>query len=193
MQVKSHRRSKNKSLLPLGILHCDLVHAGVESAEGHLYFCTVLDENTNFCWIISLRRKSEPANLVLSLLKKSQRQLHADVYKLRTDGGSEFFGLKRYLESEGIVEQTSVPYDHAGNSRIESSNRRITERARTMLHGSNLPLSYCSFAVQYAAHLRNITTGAFKRLHGSEPALDKFIAFGAEVEVHVPKELLQKL
>lgn len=58
------------------------------------YYCNVVDECTNYAWIILLRRKSEAASRLIDLLRKSQRKLHADVYKVRRDGGTEFLGLQ---------------------------------------------------------------------------------------------------
>ena len=52
------------------------------------------------------------------------------------------FNLWYYLKQNGIIHQTTDPYTPQQNGLAETTNRRLVEMARSMLHLAQLPLNF---------------------------------------------------
>lgn len=61
---------------------------------------------------------------------------------IRTDNGSEFFNseFNSFLDSFGILHQSSCPYTPQQNSRVERKHRHLLEMARALRFQSGLPV-----------------------------------------------------
>ena len=84
-------------------------------------------------------------------------QFDTKIKILRTDNGTEYLNhtFDAYLESYGIVHQTSCPYTSAQNGVAERKNRHLLEVARSLMFTMNLPKTYWGDAVLVAAYLIN--------------------------------------
>lgn len=83
-------------------------------------------------------------------------QFDAKVKIFRTDNGTEYMdnGSFAYLESNGIVHQTSCPYTSAQNQ-VGRKNRHLLEIARSLLFTMNLLKAYLGDAILVSAYLIN--------------------------------------
>ncbi len=196
MTTKHHRRQKHRTLTrPLENLHTDIVHTSTPGIDGELYFLTLLDEATGYIWAKSMRSTTETAEHIKNLITLEIKRVQMDVVKLCRDGGTEFNGLKEFLENHGIEERSSVRYEHDGAAVIEAANRRITDMARCMLVDSNLPRFFWPLAVDYSVLIYNNTNHGklgtpAELLHGNRTVdHEKFLRFGCKILVHLPKEL----
>jgi len=124
------------------------------------------------------------------------------VKRFRTDGGGEYTSKKfaKYLQSEGIIQETTTPHSPQSNGVVERANRTIMERVRCMLDDAGLSKKYCAIAVSVAVYLKNRTPTRF--VVGKTPnqawrwrklSLKHLPVFGCLAFVHVPKEKLKKL
>ena len=93
----------------------------------------------------------------------------------------------------------SPPYTPQQNPFAERSNRTILDKARCLLHQSNLPLRYWAEAVYTATDLINLLpskTGncvPYKVWFGKEPRLNNLRSFGCLCYVYNRKEIREKL
>jgi len=87
--------------------------------------------------------------------KKSGKQ----VKRFRTDGVGEYTSKKfaEYLQSEGIIKETTTLYSPQSNGVVERANHTIMQRVRCMLDNGGLSKKYCAFAVSWAVYLKNRT------------------------------------
>ena len=108
-------------------------------------------------WVYLLRAKSDVFSCFQSFHKLVCTQFNAKIKILRTDNGTEYMNrtFDAYLESNGIVHQTSCPYTSAQNGVAERKNRHLLEVARFLMFTMNLPKAYWGDAVLVAAYLIN--------------------------------------
>lgn len=200
MTTKRCRRLKKpeySTKRPLAHVSTDTVHAGVQGINGEAFFVTVLDEASGYIWTLPVRAKSEVAELLVQLLHREMKQ-GLEILRLQTDGGSEFSKLENFIATEGISHRVTPRYEHNANGPVESANRRITEKACSLMLDSQLPAAFWPYAVRYAAmiynhlelHNRSTATPA-SLLYGKSLDQRKFHRFGAKCEVFIPNELRQ--
>lgn len=115
---------------------------------------------------------------------------------LRSDNGTEYTGqaTQAILKKEGIVFQTTVPYNPEQNGVAERKNRTLCESARSMLFDANLPTKFWGEAVVTACYLQNrLPTRAtnktsYELWNGVKPNLEHIRVFGSKAYAHIPKE-----
>lgn len=62
--------------------------------------------------------------------------------------------LAEYLKQQGVIHQTTVPYNPAQNGVPERMNRILVESARSMMHHTNVPIKFWAEAINTGAYLR---------------------------------------
>jgi transposase InsO family protein len=69
-----------------------------------------------------------------------EKESGKQVERFRTDGGGEYTSKKlaAYLQSEGILKETTTPYTPQSNGVVERANRTIMEHVRCMLDNAGL-------------------------------------------------------
>ena len=84
-------------------------------------------------------------------------QFDTKIKKLRTDNGTEYMNKNfgAYLESNGILHQTSCPYISAQNGVAKRKNKHLLKVARSLMFTMNLPKPYWRDAILVAAYLIN--------------------------------------
>ena len=78
---------------------------------------------------------------------------------MRSDNGTEYVNLRmmNFMKSNGILHQTSVPFNPEQNGMAERMNRTIVEKARCLLIDSCLGKRFWAEAVNTAVYLINRT------------------------------------
>ena len=126
-----------------------------------------------------------------------EKESGKQVKRFRTDGGGEYTSKKfaEYLQSEGILKETTTPYSPQSNGVVEWANSTIMERVHCMLDDAGLSKMYWAFAVSVVVYLKNrtptrsiVSQTPFEAWHGKEPFLNHLRVFGCLTFVHVPKE-----
>ena len=121
---------------------------------------------------------------------------------LRSDNGGEFVSgqFVKYLQSEGVRHELTVPKTPQQNGVAERLNRTLIEMTRAMLAGSNLPQNLWAETLSTAVYIRNRSpTKAVKRmtpyeaLHGRKPDVGHFRVFGCVSYAHIAKDERKKL
>ncbi|MBW0542359.1 hypothetical protein O181_082074 [Austropuccinia psidii MF-1] len=111
-----------------------------------------------------------------------------DIKRLRTDNGAEYKNnfLTAFLHERGIIHETSIPYEHHQNGKIERTNRSILEIARTILIASQLPRELWPYAFRHAVWIFNRVLHAdgvatpYEIIAKRKPSLAPLRVFGAK-------------
>jgi hypothetical protein len=120
---------------------------------------------------------------------------------LRCDNALEYIkALKPQLESVGTILAPVTPYSPEQNGKAERVNRTLGHMARTMLHSSELPSYWWSYAYSTASHLYNRMPNSktgdktpLELLYKVKPKAETLFPFGAKAIIHIPKERRTKL
>ncbi|XP_075086051.1 uncharacterized protein LOC142168796 [Nicotiana tabacum] len=106
---------------------------------------------------------------------------------VRTNNGSEFINsdMKQFLESRGIVHQTTCVYSPQQNSVVERRHIYILEVARALRFQIAVPLTFLGDCVLTAVYIINrlpstILKGKYpyEKLFNTEPSIDHMRVFG---------------
>ncbi|KAH9070516.1 hypothetical protein Ae201684P_002873 [Aphanomyces euteiches] len=172
------------------------------SIGGSVYFGTFICNNSTYCWVYLLRKKSEIFDKVVESHAMVKTQFKANIKRLRSDNGREYQNrnFEDYCKAHGILQHFSPAYTPELNGLAERMNRTLVESARCMLEHAGLPREYWAEAITIAAHIRNrMLTHAiqdmkspFKVVTGSKPKIEHFKVFGFEAFARVPKEKRKK-
>lgn len=178
-------------------LHIDILEAGVVSIDQKRYSVNIVDEYSNEVLAVPTRSKAQ----ISEVLQTHVSHLIArgvNVAFIR--GGAELTNngdIAAFCSRLGIRLEALVPYAHASNGRIERQNRVLWEAAMAMLNHASLSTSFWSYAVQYAAYIRNLLPSvsakkpaAYTVIHGHAPDLRRIAPriFGCKVFAFIPPE-----
>jgi hypothetical protein len=109
----SYFLSNNKSSVPFMTIHSDVwgpTHT--VSLSSYRWFVTFINCYTRLTWVYLIKVKSAVFSCFQSFHKMIYTQFDAKVKILRTDNETEYMncGFKAYLDSYGILHQTSCVY-----------------------------------------------------------------------------------
>ncbi|GJS56890.1 putative RNA-directed DNA polymerase [Tanacetum coccineum] len=94
-QGKSKKASFPSQLIPrteskLELIHMDLcVPIRVESINGKKYILVIIDDYSRCTWVYFLRTKDEAPDTIINFINQVQRNLKAQILKIRTDNGTK--------------------------------------------------------------------------------------------------------
>lgn len=186
---------KPRSSRPLELIHSDVCGYFEEPTyDGFRYFVTFIDEFTHFTVVYLLKHKSD----VLSSFQlcKAMASAHFGQKIACLRSGTEYYGNEfvQLCGSERIQIVATVPYTPQQNGVSERMNRTLMDKARTMVHESNLPKEFWGEAIYAATYLTNrFATNAlqehktpFEMWFGRKPNVDKLRVFGCNANAPNP-------
>lgn len=147
-----------RSERPLELVHSDVCGPMSEnSLGGAKYLVTFTDDHTRKTFGYLMKCKSEVMSKFIIFKAMVERQTGLKIKCLRSDNGGEYvnFRFSGFLNKEGIIHQTTVPYSAQQNGVSERLNRTLIEKARCMLQESGLSKRYWGEAVNTAIYLKN--------------------------------------
>jgi len=85
-------------------------------------------------WSFNLKKKSDTIIYARQFVAYTKNQHNASISTWRFDGRTEFLNdaFKTMLCDNGILSETSVPYQHQQNGCAEHLNRTIMDKAQSM-------------------------------------------------------------
>ncbi|UYV79993.1 FAM200B [Cordylochernes scorpioides] len=189
---KSIQYKQSENILDLW--HTDIV-GPLNNSFGYKYFITIVDDYSNFTFVIPIANKSQTADSIINLIIQEERQTGKKLKRIRNDNGGEYVSnyLKRWLSSKGIKQEFTTAYTPESNGKAERFNR-TKNQARTMLIDSKLPIKIWSESVKVAVHINNrikikeMNTTPFEIYKGWKPNIVYLKRFGSEAYVHIRKE-----
>lgn len=188
---------------PLELIHSDVCGPMQEcSWGGARYLLTFTDDYSRKTFGYLLRNKSEVMSCFINFKALTEKQTGFAIKSLRSDNGGEYCNKKfvQYLNNEGIIHQTTVPYCPQQNGVSERLNRTLMEKARCLLQDSRLCKRYWAEAVMTAIYLKNRspTTALSGRIPeevwtGSSIDLSHLRVFGCMAYSLIPEQRRKKL
>ncbi|GJZ49662.1 retrovirus-related pol polyprotein from transposon TNT 1-94 [Tanacetum coccineum] len=122
----SHLVLRTESKLEL--IHMDLYGPmRVERINGKKYILMIVDDYSRYTWVYFLRTKDEAPDTIINFINQVQRNLKAQILKIRTDNGTEFKNekLRSFYAKLGIIHHTrnlNVQYFHVFGSLCYPTN-----------------------------------------------------------------------
>ena len=120
------------------------------------YFLAFVDNKTHCVWVYPLKKKCdvfEKFKIWKSIVEKSSGYI---LKTLHTDNGGEFLSeFGRYLRSEGIQHELTVPRTLQQNGVAERLNRTLLEKVRSMLIDQKIPHAFWAGALATSVYLKN--------------------------------------
>ncbi|WVZ07573.1 hypothetical protein V8G54_020919 [Vigna mungo] len=151
--------------------------------------------------------KIENVNALEVFINEVERQLDRKVKVVRSDRGGEYYGktdesgqcpgpFAKYLESQGICAQYTMPGTPQQNGVAERRNRTLMDMVRSMLSHSNIPLSLWMHSLKTVVYLVNrvpskaVSKTPYELWTGRKPSLRHLHVWGcpAEVRLYNPHE-----
>lgn len=205
---KHHRSQFSTSGGKLSQEPLDLVHSDVcgkmssKSLSGAEYFMTLIDDKTRYVWVYVLKRKDQVFEKFREWKALVEKSTGRTLKALRTDNGGEYTSaeFEKYLKSEGVRHERTVPKTPEQNGVAERMNRTLIEMVRSMLAGAKLPQKFWAEALSTAAYLRNrsptkavVGKTPFEAWTGEKPRVDHLRTFGCVAYAHIAKDERRKL
>jgi len=105
----------------------DLVGPVTTSLNGYKYFLTILDDFSRFGWIIFITNKYETFEKFTLWYNRISNIFNTKIKYIRTDNGKEFKNksFEQFCQTNGIIQQFTVPFNPAQNGRSERLNGNI--------------------------------------------------------------------
>ena len=105
------------------------------------WFVTFVDDCTRITWLYLLKHKSDVCNIFQVFHKMITTQFNTPIKIVKFDNGGEYCNnkFKNFMESVGILHQTSCPNSPQQNGVAERKNRHLLEITRSLIIGSNVP------------------------------------------------------
>ena len=150
----SDRRGKE----PLDLVHSDLCgKMNEKSLGGAQYFLSFIDDSTRYVWVYFLKSKDQVFEKFLEWKAMVEKSVGRKLKIFRTDNGGEYTSkeFERYLMTEGVRHELTIPKTPEQNGVAERMNRMLVEATRVMLVAANLPHRFWAEALSTATYLRN--------------------------------------
>jgi len=134
MPLCSFPPSVSRATKPFQIVHSDLKDMIKRSFNGYYYVFTILDDFISYTWSFNLKKKSDTIIHAQQFVAYAKNQHSALIGTWQFDGGTEFLNdmFKTMLHNNGILSETSVPYQHQQNGHAEHLNCTIMDKAQSM-------------------------------------------------------------
>ncbi|KAI0992595.1 hypothetical protein K3495_g15590, partial [Podosphaera aphanis] len=149
------REPRPVPLDPLDEVFVDTVGKLTTAINGHQYAVIITDAKTRMRWAITTSTKDQIAPQLVKWIENQSHQFGKKVRTIFKDGGSEFFGIRKYCDHHGIRTDISAPYTPEQNGTAESSNKVVLRKARSMLIDARMPACYWPWAVEHACFITN--------------------------------------
>ena len=97
-----------------------------------------------------MKHKSETYEKFKEFQSEVENQCGMKIKALRSDRGGEYLSheFSNHLKSCGIVPQLTPPGTPQRNGVSERRNRTLLDMVRSMMSQSDLPLSFCGYALE---------------------------------------------
>lgn len=165
---------------------------------GFRYFQLFIDDHSKFITIAFLKHKSEALKRMKEFKAVSEAQTGKVLKRIKSDGGGEFVNKEaaRFYLKEGIIHETSPPYNPQLNGKAERSMRSISDKMVCLMFTAGAPSYLWKDAAAYAVQLHDVlpcsankdNKSPFELLNGYSPSLKRFKVWGCTAMVHIPKE-----
>ena len=141
--IVPHPKTSSSQNLAIGdIIVCNIWGpASTESIHRHTYYISFTDLGSRLSLLYFLSRRNQSITSLKNFHRFFITQKDYSFKILHVNNARKFVlgEFKDYLDSEGIILETTSPYSPSQNSVAEHLNRTLVERAHAMIIDSGLP------------------------------------------------------
>ena len=201
LRNKPYYPSTNKAKDTFDLIHLDLIGPITESLYGNKYVLTVLDDNSRYNWTFFLKNKSDTFESFRYWTKIIKNQFNKTIKVIRSDNGTEFLSnsFQSFCKDNGIIHQTTVPYNPQQNGRAERLNGVLISTATSLLEDAKLSRRFWEDAMSTASYLYNRIPHQstnykvpYEVLFKTKVNYNNIKVFGSKVIFFLPKQLRHK-
>ncbi|CAM9641889.1 unnamed protein product, partial [Heterosigma akashiwo] len=130
----------------------------VRSVTGNRYVLILIEHYySDYCWIYSLKNKSQATANVMTLFELLHNQLGTYPNKFRTDRGGEFYNdeLQSFLSNKGIIAESGPASTPEYNMKQERKQLFLETMANAQLDASPLTKGYWDLSWVVAVYVSN--------------------------------------
>ena len=127
----------------------------MSTAEGYMYFLTIVDDHTCVTWIYFLCTKSKVLTLFPEFIQMIETQYKSVVKAVRSDNAPELKFVDFY-KNKGIVSYHFCPETPEQNSVVERKHQHILNVDRALMFQSHVPLELRGDCVLTAVFIINL-------------------------------------
>lgn len=186
---------------PLDFMVSDVAGPFEHDISGRRYIVTLRDHASTYTYCTSMIAKSDVPEKIMNWMHHLKNKFGRYPAYLRCDNAPEYVeSLKPLLDKVGVTLAPVTPYSPQQNGEAERLNRTLGDMARTMLHESDLPRKFWSYAYSTAAYMHNRIPNSrtgnkcpIQIFYGTDPDPNSIYPFGAKAIVHIPKDRRKKL
>ncbi|GKA95958.1 retrovirus-related pol polyprotein from transposon TNT 1-94 [Tanacetum coccineum] len=175
----------------LELLHLDLVSpSSIQSYKGNLYTLMIVDDHSNYTWLVFVESKDEVLENFKILCKKLENLHDCSIVSIVINHHSEFYKL----QFESFCEQHGMSYNLLGlfisqsSEIVERTYRKLRKMGRAMLDEQSIPQKFWCHALDTATYIFNrfyirkfINKTPSEILRNRKPSLEYFRVFGCKV------------
>ena len=202
MSALPFNKSLSVSTSPFQIVHTDLWGPSpIATKGGSIYYVSFVDDYSRYTWVYLITHKSDFYKVFRTFYAMVQTQFSTSIKILRSDLGGEYSLSEfiAFLDTHGIIHQSSCSDTPAQNGRAERKHRHLLDTAHSLLL-SSVPLVFWEEAVLITVYLLNrmptpLLSGRspYECLHGQVPNYSLLRVFGSSCFVLLPKKDRTKL
>jgi len=172
-------------------MHIDLGIVGIKSIVSNLYFCTITDDYTHFCFVLFLKLKSEFYKKFVEFYTYVKTQYEHTI-NIRCDNGGEFTSIdfKNFCATNGIVFEFTASGTPKHNGVAERKNHTLMEGTYCILQQAGLDNTFWADTVYFTNYVENQASTKivenltpFELISGYKPDISNLRVFGCLVAV----------
>ena len=156
--TKKHHKSVVRNTELLELIYSDLCEfEGILTRGGNRYIITFIDDFSKYTTVYLLKNKSDAFEKFQDFLKEVENQFGRKIKRIRSDRGCEYesIAFNSFVQSLGIIHETTAPYSPASNGVAERKNKTLIELTNAMLIESSALLHFWGEAILTACHVLN--------------------------------------
>ena len=163
--------------------------------NSYRFYVFFIDKRSKYKWIYYLHSKDQLKQKFQLFQNKIRLEFNKNIGILKSDRGGEYLDgeFSMYLNSCGVIQETTAPYSQWQNGVAERANRTIKDMARTMLIAAKLPAALWTYAMDTAVYLSNRLASSslnnnispYQLLYNRKPDLKHIHPFGCDVYVPI--------
>ena len=157
-QGQANNRSKNEVATNrvLELLHLDLYGPSpIQSYGGNFYTLMIVDDYSNYTWVLFLENKDGVLNKFDIIRKKLENLLDCLIVSIKTNHSSEFDKMQfgTFCEQHGISYNLSGPFTSQSHEIVERTHRKLRKMSRAMLDEQSIPQKFWCHALDTACYI----------------------------------------
>ena len=142
--TKRPHKNVERSTELLELIHTNLYEFdGKLTHEGNRYFITFIDDFSKYAYVYLLKNKSDAFEKFKEFFREVENQFGRKIKRFRSDRGREYesIGFNSFIQSLGIIHETTPPYSPTSNGVAERKNRILINLTNAVLIESGAHLN----------------------------------------------------